>query len=343
MNFQLSNDVAVSWVSTLVVSSILTALEDLDVDIEDNLRKSITDKLTKPSRNGLTESYILDSLFMGITDEIKVIGLKIGAKLSLDILPEIETYLSSCRTPREALGALFLATKKLAPFLLINATERERLFIIYAEAPEKCVSFSSQIIIEILFSTIIKHTKILLKDKYCLDKVVFSHKLNGPINEYRRVFSSTIQAGSTFNAIVFPVCILDIELDSPMAKNNDEARSALQARLGDYSESGSLSEWVTNVIDLKCMRKTHLSNISDTMNISARTLQRKLSKEGTSFRKVSVDAKFKLSKKLLKSSAMSIKEISLISGFSDRRSFSRFFEKMSGVTPSKFRRMNRQN
>lgn len=327
-------------VSMLVFSSILETLEDLRVNLNCNTIIDINDNIKKQMKNGLIDLRVLDPIFQDLSKKISNPGLKIGQNYSFKNIPELDEYLSSCSTLREALLALFMVTEKLAPFLEVSITEDENTFSLFADIAKKNGSEHASNLIEIFFCLIVKKAIALLKESFRLNKIIFSHKLSGPIEEYKRAFPSTIQAGSTINAIILPTYILDIEINKSKAKDFHEAQKALEIGIGKYEKSNSISTWVAKFIDIKIDSNYCLSNVSTTMHLSNRTLQRKLSKEGTTFRKVSHLAKFELSKNLLLSTSMPIKEISINAGFSDRRSFSRFFEKMSGMTPTEYRKGN---
>jgi AraC-like DNA-binding protein len=77
--------------------------------------------------------------------------------------------------------------------------------------------------------------------------------------------------------------------------------------------------------------------IADAMNISNRTLQRKLKEEGTSFIDLLQDARLSLAKKYLAQPQRSIVEIAYLLGFSEPSTFSRAFKRWTGKSPADYR------
>jgi AraC-like DNA-binding protein len=77
--------------------------------------------------------------------------------------------------------------------------------------------------------------------------------------------------------------------------------------------------------------------IAATMNVSNRTLQRKLRDEGTSFIDLLQDARLNLAKKYLSQPQRSIVEIAYLLGFSEPSTFSRAFKRWTGSAPAEFR------
>ena len=266
-------------------------------------------------------------------------GLKIGEFFNFDLLPEMGVFLSSCRTLKDALPTLILAANSLAPFYNIRTEEEGETLAIFVDITERSVENHADFLVEFLFSSFVKFTKIVTFGKIALDKAIFSHRLNGSINEYRKIFNSTIFAGSTNNALVFPSWFMDARIENPLADYNQRARAVIERKLGQYIEHTTISNSVLRSLLLADNLVEHdLETISKNMSISKRTLQRKLRSEGLSFKKLSNISKYEKAKELLANSNMSIEEISINLGFSDRRSFARAFQRISGLSPFKFRR-----
>ena len=74
------------------------------------------------------------------------------------------------------------------------------------------------------------------------------------------------------------------------------------------------------------------------MQMSARTLQRRLEAEGTSFTAVVDDAREALARELLADPELALGEIAYRAGFADLASFSRAFKRWTGTSPGRFRR-----
>ena len=73
-----------------------------------------------------------------------------------------------------------------------------------------------------------------------------------------------------------------------------------------------------------------LENVANIMAIGARTLQRHLKEQGTSFGKVLDNTRRELAIQHIKAATMEIKEISFLLGFSDSSAFIKAFKKWTG-------------
>ncbi len=88
--------------------------------------------------------------------------------------------------------------------------------------------------------------------------------------------------------------------------------------------------------DLSCRPPIKIT--ASKLNISSRSLQRKLHAEGTSYAKVYNDMRIKAAERLLLASSMTLSEISHYAGFNDSAHLCREFNKKHHLTPGKFRR-----
>lgn len=80
-----------------------------------------------------------------------------------------------------------------------------------------------------------------------------------------------------------------------------------------------------------------IETIANELNISKRTLQRRLKERESNFQKLLQQIKSKLAKKYLADERLSIIEIAFLLGYGDHSTFSAAFKSWNGVTPSQYR------
>lgn len=81
-----------------------------------------------------------------------------------------------------------------------------------------------------------------------------------------------------------------------------------------------------------------MNQVALELKTSVRSLQRQLASEETSFQIVLAEARREYAEKLLKSTRLSIQEISNILGYADISHFTRAFKKWVGLTPTIYRK-----
>jgi AraC-like DNA-binding protein len=80
-----------------------------------------------------------------------------------------------------------------------------------------------------------------------------------------------------------------------------------------------------------------VQRIAGELQLSPRTLQRRLSDLGISYRDLIRDSRFEQAGRLLAESARPVADIAASLGYADASSFSRFFLRMAGMTPRAYR------
>lgn len=81
-----------------------------------------------------------------------------------------------------------------------------------------------------------------------------------------------------------------------------------------------------------------LRDMAQLVNISDRTLRRRLSSHQTSYRALRDNARYDQARELLANSTLTIAEVAAAVGYSDARAFRRAFQRWSGQLPTDFRR-----
>ena len=76
------------------------------------------------------------------------------------------------------------------------------------------------------------------------------------------------------------------------------------------------------------------------LNTSERTLKRRLSEEGTTFRSLLMEARYAMAKELLESNQLPVSAIAERLGFSDPSSFSQAFKRWHGCAPQSYRKFS---
>lgn len=115
------------------------------------------------------------------------------------------------------------------------------------------------------------------------------------------------------------------------------AEERCRALLQKYSEQGNWTEWVVMMLNEAEDSQPPLEELARLLAISARTLDRYLKKEESSFRDLAIEVRNERARKLLLEGTLPISQIAYRLGFTDVANFSRAFRRANGVSPSRFR------
>lgn len=141
------------------------------------------------------------------------------------------------------------------------------------------------------------------------------------------------------NSITFKMT--DLEL--PFLTNNAALRSyltpELKRRLSELDVDESVSAQVRSaLVDLLPTGETTAEDVARKLNVSKRTLQRKLKEEGTNFQKQINSVREMLAKSYLKNTTLSSDEIAYLLGYLEVNSFLRAFTIWTGISFSEYRK-----
>lgn len=164
---------------------------------------------------------------------------------------------------------------------------------------------------------------------------------NPKSDEHRDYFGCPIRYGASRDLLVMK----STDLDRPFPGHNPELLEiltpALAAALGELQAQSSTSEQVKIVLKRNLASgRPELGDVARELGMSERTLQRRITEEGTNFRELLVNARQELGRQLLSDPSADIDEIACLLGYHDASSFYRAFREWEGTTPNRWRELN---
>lgn len=179
--------------------------------------------------------------------------------------------------------------------------------------------------------------KLLLKDAWRPQSVSFSFNQPGP-GPYESLFGAAV----FFNREADSYCFPEEDLYCPLPSSDEELLDILQnhaERLQkNFELGGKLKPLVRKLIQQSLgTGRTDLETIAKLLNMHPRALQRKLIKEGISFKALLLTTRLDIAQELLLNSDISLTEISDIIGYSELSAFSRAFKRYFSYSPDEWR------
>jgi len=157
--------------------------------------------------------------------------------------------------------------------------------------------------------------------------------------QYQALFKCSVVFNQLEDAIVFDKRLLAL----PLNKGNKsllstlESHANLQMRQLDETEN-IMTKTLGFISENLAIGQVNQQYIALCLNISSKTLQRRLRDKNTTFKKLVDKVRLENSHKLLLESPLTLSEISEQLGFSEPRSFFRWFQKKQNITPGQYRR-----
>ncbi|MEI7995704.1 MAG: AraC family transcriptional regulator ligand-binding domain-containing protein [Methylococcaceae bacterium] len=327
--------------SAIVLPNTINTALRLGVDIQDILRKlGISIDL-----DHITQSIIdLKQLHAIVTAVEKAsghpaIGLLSGEDFDFDYLPHLKAFIMSAHTLREAFESTRATQKLITPLFILNMEDAGKVTNIKLKPDIALCAEDERHYTEMTFACIKSLTNRLMRKTVAPQAVHFRHGQSEITPWYADHFGSIIVLNAPENAIIYDRTIMDIPLPGRFTEIRQQAGNILKQQMADSPLQGGLAE------DLKRLLATHgylfnapIEQVARSLNMSTRTLQRRLAENINSFAEIRDQIRFQLAAEALKSKRKSIEEIGDKLGFSDRHSFSRAFKRWSGLTPSTYRK-----
>lgn len=192
---------------------------------------------------------------------------------------------------------------------------------------------------EYLVALLIQLYRDATREPFRVLRVTLPHALRGDAGEYERVLGAPVSSAGRDCVIALPTPVLLSELERSNPVVADVLGDATRRELARAESTGFRSR-VEQVIFNMYQRSSVDSHheVARLLAVSSRTLQRRLSEEGTSYREVRDSVRQQWSARLLREGTLSVSEVSARVGFSDVAAFDKAFKRWFGDTPSGFRK-----
>jgi AraC-like DNA-binding protein len=183
--------------------------------------------------------------------------------------------------------------------------------------------------------------------------VYFEHPEPRDSGEHRRIFGAPVYFSQPCNALVAPRELLALRVGatgSQHAVRPDPQRLEPLDRLAQIRDcaraahatpTDGLLAGVRQYI-LRGLRSGSVSieSVAAALDLSERTLQRRLGECGVTFNELVERMRFELSQRYLRQDHLSLTEIGYLLGYSELSAFSRAFRRWAGVSPIEFRKVS---
>jgi AraC-like DNA-binding protein len=160
---------------------------------------------------------------------------------------------------------------------------------------------------------------------------------------YQTFFDCPVKFGARQNRLFFRA----EDLDQPFITHNEDLLEAiapqLETELRQYLANASLKEQAKGILKRSLAgQRPRLEDVAVELRMSARTLQRKLLEDGTTFHTVMEEARHEMAQHYLRQPSLELNETAYLLGYEDPNSFIRAFHKWEGTSPGEWRSAHSQ-
>jgi AraC-like DNA-binding protein len=168
-------------------------------------------------------------------------------------------------------------------------------------------------------------------------RLLLSYRAQPHHGELLALFDGTIECDAPCNALIVPAELLNVPLGGDPHLQR-LARGQLDAQLQALPpEPRPLVDRVRTRVAARLHVDASLARIARDLNVNARTLQRQLDAERTSFQQLLDEVRHAQAVKLLADPAQRVDGLAARLGYADAASFRRAFRRWTGLTPAAYR------
>ncbi len=331
-------------VSAAFVIGILKAVQQLDSSLFTKLGAHLQE-------NRLDTHSLIDPVqriphgkLLKLLDQINLLGLgrrdlfiEIGSRLTPASFSALGYAATSCRTLGKAIEVIPIYEKVAVTLGQTCLKKHED----HLELSWNCTSNSEHYryyLEEIILAAWVQLAKNITNTQLQADKVLFTGPKPENVHFFKKLFGNHLAFNQAEATIIFSKKIenLAIVQFDPFINNLMKEQAAKLQQSLNYERS--LSQAVSQSI-YRGLIKGDFSqeHIAAEHNMSARTLRRSLTAQGTSYMQILAQVRRNKSKEYLQDNNLSIFEVAMLLGYSEHSTFSAAFKKWYEQSPLEFR------
>ncbi|WP_304636367.1 MULTISPECIES: AraC family transcriptional regulator [Pseudoalteromonas] len=263
-------------------------------------------------------------------------GLELGRWQSLNILGSVGYLMGNCDT-------LEMALKNLTKYYHVHQNSADLLLEVDQDYVKLSFFVRTSLKVsvyhgaDLALSVGVNLLKQLTDDQIKLHRLELPHSCDENPSVYRQALGQVPVFNCAHTAVVFEKKYLKL----PIKNSDKQLFSILSQQLGQPADTKreNIADHVEVLIKQYLLHEEFGVNlIAEKLSMSARSLQRHLTKHDTTFRELVDDVRCNLAHQYLTESSLSLSNISDILSFSNYSEFTRAFKRWYGIPPKDYRK-----
>ncbi len=175
--------------------------------------------------------------------------------------------------------------------------------------------------------------------EYQIEEVSFRHEEPDFIAEYEQLFDAPVLFGQEECHVKLSTELFERPLLGGSPQFNQSFAEKAQVLLSRLPSDSSLAAEVVKAIESKIgFAVFSMQDVAKELNMTQRTLQRRLKEEGTSYAQLRDSVRFRFAEEYLRDPVMDMATIAANLGFSEPANFYAAFKRWQGMSPGEFRK-----
>ncbi|MBL4607572.1 MAG: AraC family transcriptional regulator [Pseudomonadales bacterium] len=286
----------------------------------------------------------LDALYSacGVSMGNPAFGLHMGNMTRLDSLNLIGSLIGTSDTLNHAVDHYHRFRELLHPFMDMDISiDGKEATLIYSPTVANDITLQP-CYSEMFLTSILKIFSELTRKPFRLNRVELSYADPGYSDIYTNSFDAPVYFNRSQSAMIFDASLLDQALPGRYPELNSGFETQAEKYLLELDRLNSVECQVVRYLQENMgVRPISMQDAARRLNVTTRTLQRRLKKENTSYVGIRESIRFKQAQLYLTETNINIDEIASRLGFSEPTNFYHAFKRWASMSPGEFRRTNK--
>lgn len=267
------------------------------------------------------------------------VGLEIGRRAKLATFGQLIPAIASAPTVREALYIVETYSRLLTSYARVEISARRNALVVRMWFEIDLEPHTQRYHAESGLCLLQDAIETLIGEPLTTAEYRFAFPTPPYADRYGEVLHSPVRFDQPAHGLVFPAVLADrpSPFSDPQAWLNTREQLAKLAGSQSEQQQPAFTELVRSYLNAQEPPLPDLNATANDLNISARTLNRRLHAEGASFRTLRSSVLQGWAERTLRDSDVTVEAISLMLGFSDPANFRRAFKAWTGDNPASYR------
>ena len=171
-----------------------------------------------------------------------------------------------------------------------------------------------------------------------LRQVELAHDGHGLQSVYRKHFACEVLFDSYPSKLVFDPDMLDTLLPQRDPDTSQHFRQQCRMLIAKLKRQSYFADDVRMLLLARPGQFPNIEQVAEQLHVSVRTLRRRLTDEGSSYRELLEEVRFQLAREYLLDTKLPLSEVADLLGYTEPGNFSHAFRRWSGLSPRGFRK-----
>jgi len=277
-------------------------------------------------------------------------ALDFGRQLNINSHGPLGFAAMSAPTLGEGIETLGAFARIRAPYVAFSAGEAGRHLVLRFDTEHYPLEDLEVALIEILQQISLSYTRAVLGEDNADAIPCFAYGARGHANRYREAFGNRCAFSAGFNGLALPVSLKALPCplhDEKIYRSSlARCREALAGVLAEGDVVARATHWLAAHFEQIATNRRHtalprLEQLADAWGVTTRTVIRQLAGRGVRFSELRAAQQLDMARRMLDDAGYTVSEVGYLLGYGDPANFGRAFKRLSGQSPSEYRRRAR--